>query len=362
MKNVIRAIFGTIAAALLALIVVPAFASAQVGGAQLVILTQTQSPSPVPAYAIPVTVNAAGPSLTGVPSNTGTLTYNSSFNNETRVITMVPGNYSVSLPTTSGYAFQYTNCSGVLSAGETRTCTITATAGGTSYVNVSVNVQNRYGGTRTANDFVITVSGQNPSVSSIQGSVGSTQISMGPGSYSINVGMLGSYNITRSEGCFGTIGVGETRSCVLTLSDYGYGAGGTYYPLNQLTCSPANQTVLRGATASFVAQGGVGTYTWATADRVYLNIGPSLNTQLISSGSQAVYVTSGSQTATCYVTVLPSGSVLGASTQAPGLPNTGFGSNAWSTLLALLAAFVALPAAAFALYPHAKRTAATFLG
>jgi hypothetical protein len=310
-------------------------------------------------------ITGTGPSLTGTPSSIGTLTYNSNFSNDTRVVTMLPGYYTVTIPSSYGYGYQSgTNCTGNISAGQTVTCTITATAGGTSFVNVSVNVQNRYGGTRSPSDFVITVSGQNPSVTTLNGSVGTTQVSMGPGSYSINVATLGGYGASRSEGCSGTINAGEYRSCVITVSDSSYYQGGTYYNPNpnQLSCTPSNQTVYRGATASFNAQGGVGTYTWATADRVYLNIGPSLNTQLLSSGDQAVYVTSGSQTAVCYVKVLASGSVLGANTSAPGLPNTGFGPNAWGTLLALFAALIAFPYAVYALYPHAKRTAATFLG
>ena len=380
MKTLIRAIFGILAASLLAIIVAPMFAAAQVPTSQLVVVTQTSALSPVTNSSILVNVNATGPSLTGVPTSVGTLTYASTFNNDTRVITMVPGSYSVSIPSTNGYAYTYgSNCTGSMVAGETRTCTITATAGGTSYVNVTVDVQNRYGGSRSASDFVITVSGQNPSTASIQGSVGSTQISMGPGAYSINVGTSNGYSVTRTDGCSGTINSGETRSCYITVSDANnYYNGNNTYPVNQLSCTPANQTVYRGATVSFTAQGGVGTYSWATADRTYINSGPSLNVRLLSSGDQAVYVTSGTQTATCVVRVLPStvtntplgvvytnpqgGIVLGTNTEAPGLPNTGYGPSTLSLLLAFFAAFVALPLAVYALYPHAKRTASAFLG
>ena len=381
MKILIRAIFGLLAAALLAIIVAPMLAAAQTSTSQLVVVMQTSGQSPVTNSSILVNVNATGPSLTGVPTSVGTLTYASNFNNDTRVITMVPGSYSVSIPSTYGYAYTYSsNCTGSMVAGETRTCTIVASAGGTSYVNVTVDVQNRYGGTRSASDFVITVSGQNPSTASIQGSVGSTQISMGPGAYSINVGTSNGYSVTRTDGCSGTINSGETRSCYITVSDANsyYNNNGYTYPVNQLSCSPANQTVYRGATVSFTAQGGVGTYSWATADRTYINSGASLNVRLLSSGDQAVYVTSGTQTATCVVRVLPStvtntptgvvytnpqgGIVLGTNTQAPGLPNTGYGPSAFSLLLAFFAAFVALPLAVYALYPHAKRTTSALLG
>lgn len=369
MKNTIRAIFGGLAVSLLAIIMVPLLASAQTPTAQLVVVTQTANLSPVPTSSIIVQVTGTGPSLTSAPTSVGTLTYASGFNNDTRVITMIPGSYTVSIPSTNGYAFAYgTNCTGTLSAGETRTCYVTASAGGTSYVNVSVNVQNRNGGTRSASDFVITVSGVNTSVSTIQGSVGSTQVSMGPGAYSINASTANGYTVARTDGCSGNITAGETRQCTLTVADqYSYVNGGTSYPVNQLSCSPSNQSVYRGATVSFNAIGGSGSYTWATADRVFLNVGPVLNTQLLSSGDQAVYVTSGTQTATCVVKVLPStynsnGVVLGVSTAAPGLPNTGFAPSLFSLLLALFAAFVALPVAVYALYPHAKRTASHLIG
>lgn len=369
MTNTIRLVFGALAVALVAIIMVPLFASAQTPTAQLVIVTQTNALSPVPTQAILVNVTGTGPSLTSTPTSIGTLTYTSTFNNNSRIVTMVPGSYTVSIPNTSGYSYTYSsNCVGTLVSGETRTCTVTASAGGTSYVNVSINVQNRYGGTRTPSDFTISVTGTNTSISSLQGSVGSTQISMGPGAFSINLSTASGYVVTRSEGCSGSITVGETKSCTITVSDTSnYYTGGNYTnPTNQLLCTPATQTVYRGDVASFNAQGGSSSYTWATADRTYLNVGPSLNVRLLSSGDQAVYVTSGYQTATCLVRVLPStyqsgGVVLGDKTTAPGLPNTGFAPMSLSvTLLTLFASIVAIGFAFLALYPYARRTVSSF--
>lgn len=369
MTNTIRLVFGALAVALVAIIMVPLFASAQTPTARLVIVTQTTALSPVPTQSILVNVTGTGPSLNSTPTAIGTLTYASSFNNDTRVITMVPGSYTVTIPSTSGYSYSYdSNCSGSLVAGETRTCTVVASAGGTSYVNVSVNVQNRYGGTRTPSDFVISVSGTNTSISSLPGSVGSTQISMGPGAFSINLSTASGYAVTRSEGCSGSIVVGETKSCVITVSDTSnyYNNGNYTNPANQLLCTPSTQTVYRGDVVSFNAQGGNSNYTWATADRTYLNVGPSLNVRLLSSGDQAVYVTSGYQTATCTVRVLPStyqsgGVVLGDSTKAPGLPNTGFAPMSLSmTLLTLFASIIAIGFAFLALYPYARRTVSSF--
>lgn len=371
----------TIAVGLLAIIAVPALSSAQTATAQLVIITKTDGYSPVPTSAPLIVVNATGPSLTTTPTSSGTLTYASSFNSDTRVVTVIPGTYSAAAQSGSTYSFAYsTQCSGYVSANETRTCTITATAGGTSRVNVAVNVINHNGGSRTANDFVITINGVNPSITSIQGSAGSTQISMGPGAYSIDVSSAGSYQRTRSVDCSGTILSGETKSCSITLEDTNpYYYNGTYLGRTPLSCAPANQTAYQGSTISFNAVGGSsGSYTWATADRVYLSTGSSLNVYLQTLGSQAVYVNSGYETAKCMVTVLAgtgtnaytnyvpttvtaNGSVvLGSYTTAPGLPNTGYAPSNLGLILALIGTFIALPFTFLVSYRYARETASTF--
>lgn len=365
----IRTVLITLALGLTAVIAAPSFVGAQTTTAQIIVITQTAGT--VAPSGAQVLVTGTGPSLTSTPTSSGSLTYSSSFSNDTRVVTVIPGSYTVTAPSYSNYSFSYSSdCSGYLTAGQVRTCTITATQGGTAHVNVTVSVINNHGGTRTPNDFVITVSGQNASVSNFQGTSGSVLVSLGAGAYAIDAQGISGYTSVRTGECSGTISSGETRSCLITLTDT-YSVYGGYYGSSVLSCSPSNQTGYQGQTVSFTASGASGPYTWSTAERTYLAIGPQLNATLSSVGAQRVYVSNGYQTASCNITILPSagytgytgtGVVLGTATNIPGLPNTGYAPSSLGLILALLGAFVAFPAALYLSYPYAKRTAFTIFG
>lgn len=370
MVIVIRTLFATLILGLATLALAPFVVSAQSTTAQLIVVTKTAS-GVIPSSAGTVIVTGTGPSLSSTPTSSATLSYSSSFAPDTRVVTMVPGSYSVA-STLSGSSISYSpNCTGYLSAGEVRTCTVTSAGtgtGGSARVNVTVQVINDNGGTRSANDFVITVAGLNTSVSTFQGSNGSVQVTLSGGSYSIDAASVGSYYISRSADCSGTIGDGETRSCSITLNDMGTtGVSGT----TRLTCTPSRQGALLGSTVSFAAQGGNGVYTWTTADRTFVGVGSRLNVILGTLGTQSVYVTSGYETAGCIVDVTgtgvtgvvgTTGSVLGTSTQIPGLPNTGFAPLSLNLLFALIGAFIALPVALIFAYPYVRSVFKTRLG
>ena len=339
--------------------------------AQLVVVTRTDTVSSIPPNNPLVTISGTAPSLTSTLSSSGTLVYATPFVNETRVVTLLPGTYTATAQSANGYAFLYsTDCSGYMTSGEVRTCTITAQGGGTSRVNVSVTVLNANGGVKTASDFITTVSATNPSMTSFAGSQGSVQVTMSPGAYSIDVSSTSGYARSRTDGCTGVIGAGETRACAITLTDAStYYTGGAVF--NNLSCSPANQTVNQGTTVTFTAAGASGPYNWSTGTRTSLNVGPTLNVLLVTPGTQTVYVSNGYQTAFCQVTVRPvsgytysstsqvtpaSGVVLGASTVAPGVPNTGFAPS--STFVSFLAALllILLAPLALALFPYARAT------
>ncbi len=362
-----KTLFSGLILGLFIMALMPVVASAQTVRGQLVVVTKTASGVSVPSGVL-VKVVGTGPSLSSVTSNSSTLTYYSSFNNDTQVVTVIPGTYAITVPSFSNYSFSYSGeCTGMVANNEIRTCTITAYAGtntsGNARVNVTVNVINNNGGMRNAQDFLMTVSGQNTSINTFQGSTGQVQVSLNSGSYSIDGQTSSNYVVNRSSDCTGTINSGDTRNCFITFDDIGSGNYNPYYPTyNRLTCSPSNQQARIGDTISFSAIGGSGTYTWATADRTYLNTGASLNVLLSSLGRQAVYVTSGYETASCMVDVYDRGSVIsggivkGVYTQAPGLPNTGFGPSALGMILALVAAFVAFPLAVLFSFPYVKRT------
>lgn len=93
---------------------------------QLIINTQLAPGVSAPAVAPIVMVTATSPTINGVfNSNTPTISYASSFQNDTRTVTFVPGSYDVSA-TASGYYFTYSqDCTGFTPTnGVTRYCAI----------------------------------------------------------------------------------------------------------------------------------------------------------------------------------------------------------------------------------------------
>lgn len=317
-------------------------AVAQSPAANLVVTVELATNSSHPGTQATMTVNGTGVSLSGSPGPSNSLQYSTNFN-ETRVITMWPSSYSVSLASVSGYTYTYsTSCFGTMNAGETRNCTVRASnvsGSGSARLIVYTSVINNGGGSSQSGDFTITVSGNNVSPASFRGMSGGTTVTLNPGSYNADVLSITNYNRTRSNDCSGSVSAGETRSCVITLDDVGSVAGAYFAPL---TCSPSRQSALVGQTISFVATGGTGSYNWATANRVYLNAGPRVTIMQEGAGTQTVIVTSGHETALCVVDayasgtyVPPVGQVKGTAT-GPGLPNTGMGGNLARTIATLV--------------------------
>ena len=76
-------------------------------------------------------------------------------------------------------------------------------------------------------------------------------------------------------------------------------------PPTTLTCSPVNQTANVNQAVSFSATGGTGTYSWTTSPygSPFQGSGSNFSTSYGTSGSKTVTVTSGNQTANCYVNV-----------------------------------------------------------
>jgi len=416
-----RALYTILSVGIFAVLSIPLMAHANYNTptGQLYIITETTGGYTGSAT---VSVQGNGVSLLSYPSNTNALSYTSNFNNDSRMVTMNAGTYSVSLPT-DGYRYSYSgSCTGYMSQGESKTCTITMNGNGnstgnygnysgyngyfdnngiwhsydtdcfngafyntcgtcntygnnncnstanTARVNVMVNVINAYGGTRTAGDFVITVSGSGVTSRTFNGSKNQVQVSLSSGTYTIDAQSTKNYSVARSANCSGSISANETRSCIITLSDRntyqnGNYNGGTHYNpnanynygANTLSCQAAATTVGVGQTATFSAIGGSGPYTWVTRDRSYYAVGPQLNVVLLQPGAQTVSVSNGYQTATCAITVVHGGAGVVLGTQYPGLPNTGYAPTNLGLILSLLGAFVAFPAALYVAYAYAKR-------
>lgn len=260
----------------------------------------------------------------------------------------------------------------------------------TGLLNVYVQVINQSGYSYTPGNFTVSVSGQNPSPSTFQGSQSGTLVSLNPGSYSVTLTNVQNFNPSYSVGCNGTIAAAETKTCVVTLNtgSYAYPYPTPYpYPYNYvqpLTCRTDTPTVGLGQQARFSAVGGVGgTYNWFAESQTHFNVGPVFNKSFNSSGTHTVQVTNAAQTATCVVTVTntyypqpttpayvyPYGSTTypygGTSYTAPyqptytstyypypRFPNTGFEP---ITSAQLAFAVVLLMGAAIAAYPYARK-------
>ena len=259
---------------------------------------------------------------------------------------------------------------------------------------------------RQPSDFTVSVSGQNPSPTTLLGSRNGSPVLLGSGSYSVYVsGDMYGYTPSYSSGCSGSIAVGEHELCVITMSGSSYspyptpypypctvGPYGCTYQLPALTCAPSYQTVAAGNAATFNAVGGSGSYNWTTPNRTYLSVGQVLSVVLQSYGTQTVVVTSGSQSATCTVNIIagapvypivsgitpavapaavysqgtavpaaPSNAVYTSSSYVtlPGLPNTGFGPvDGASMALAVVFLF----GAGIFVLPYVRKASASILG
>ena len=137
------------------------------------------------------------------------------------IIRIGPGDYRVRENQDSRYVTTYSlQCSGTILEGQTRTCTILNNDKPFGSLRVIVNVRNDNGGQKTAQDFRVRVSGNDPSDSVFRGS-GSpgTEIKVGAGSFRITQDTDPSYKTLYSLGCQGSIVVRQIRACTITNDD-----------------------------------------------------------------------------------------------------------------------------------------------
>jgi len=103
---------------------------------------------------------------------------------------------------------------------------------------------------------------------------------------------------------------------VLMLGAFGaFSLGAMAQTVPALTCSPGSSTILNGQSLVLTANGGIGGYVWS---------GPGATSTVITSntfsgtypdpGSYMVTVSSGTQSANCFITVTASGSSTGGAT------------------------------------------------
>jgi uncharacterized repeat protein (TIGR01451 family) len=112
-------------------------------------------------------------------------------------------------------------CSGTLAHfGDTADCTITNTLKAAPKLTVIKHVVNDNGGTKTAGNFTLTVSGSSPSPASFPGSEAGTEVTLQPGPYAVNEAAVSGYSTTKSAACAGSLAhFGDTATCTVTNND-----------------------------------------------------------------------------------------------------------------------------------------------
>ncbi len=134
-------------------------------------------------------------------------------------VTLNAGSYSVAESALSGYAASYsTDCSGTITNGETKTCTVTNNDQAATLI-VKKHVINDNGGSKQAGDFTMSVSGSNASPTSFAGSEGGTTVTLNAGSYTVDETTAEGYTKSIGSNCSGTIANGETKTCTITNDD-----------------------------------------------------------------------------------------------------------------------------------------------
>src|SRR5262249_32803935 len=142
---------------------------------------------------------------------TGTSPNPASFNGEESPGTTVdisPGSYSVSESGPDGYKeSDSTDCKGTIALGQTKTCTITNDDIQPKLIVIK-HVINDNGGTASAGDFTMSVTGTNANPASFGGAESpGTTVNLDAGTYSVSESGPAGYTESDSSDCKGSIDV-----------------------------------------------------------------------------------------------------------------------------------------------------------
>ncbi|MGH2690079.1 MAG: prealbumin-like fold domain-containing protein [Actinomycetota bacterium] len=155
-----------------------------------------------------MTVDAAGAAPASSPGNEGGT-----------AVSLAAGSYNVTETGPDGYAGTFSaGCSGVIGVGESRTCTVTNNDAAPG-LTVVKHVVNDNGGTKTAADFTIHVSGTAVDPGTFQGSEGGTTVALHAGSYTVTEDRTAGYAASYSDDCTGSVALGQTKVCTITNDD-----------------------------------------------------------------------------------------------------------------------------------------------
>jgi len=127
------------------------------------------------------------------------------------IVSSTPGDYFNNATADAGSAT-------VVPTGPTAMITVTSPQTGT--LQVIKHVVNDSGGSASAANFTLSVSGTSPSSASFPGAESpGTTVTLGPGSYSVTETGPSGYTASFSADCSGTIAAGQTKTCTITNDD-----------------------------------------------------------------------------------------------------------------------------------------------
>ncbi len=106
----------------------------------------------------------------------------------------------------------------LLNLGASSTCTLTNTAIQPKLI-VKKHVVNGYSGDKTADDFMMQVTGNSPSQTSFPGDETGTTVYLNEGSYAVSEGAHDGYSESLSADCTGTIMAGDVKTCTITNTE-----------------------------------------------------------------------------------------------------------------------------------------------
>ncbi len=135
-------------------------------------------------------------------------------------VTLDAGSYNVTESGPAGYAASFsTDCTGTIAVGQTKTCTVTNDDQAAKLIVIK-HVINDNGGTAQAKDFTLDSGGTNDSPDDFPGAESpGTTVTLDAGSYNVAESGPAGYAASFSTDCFGTIAVGQTKTCTVTNDD-----------------------------------------------------------------------------------------------------------------------------------------------
>jgi len=130
-----------------------------------------------------------------------------------------PGEYTISETENELYGVSYDGCENIkVESGNVYNCYV-VNDDITPELTVYKTVYNNYSGIKKASDFTMNVAGNSVSDESFPGSKKGTTVTLDYGSYAVTEGHHDGYEVSYSDGCQGTINIGEKIECYVINED-----------------------------------------------------------------------------------------------------------------------------------------------